>query len=290
MKPAPFTYHDPRSLPDLTALLGRLENAKILAGGQSLMPMLNMRYVIPDHVVDINRIPELSGIRHEGSGLVVGAMTRQRELLASAEVRRSFPLIAEALEHVGHIQTRSRGTLGGSLCHLDPAAELPTVATAYDATLTISGARGARTLPISQWPVAYMSPDLAPDEVLTAVSFPAWPEGHGYAFVEFARRHGDFALVGVACLLALDVAGRIARAAIALAGIDVRPVRLSAAEAALVGQTPAQHAFAAAAEHAQGLDVMSDAYASSSYRKRVAGVLIERALAKAASRARRTHG
>jgi carbon-monoxide dehydrogenase medium subunit len=289
MKPAPFTYHDPHSVAELTSLLAGLENAKVLAGGQSLMPMLNMRYVMPDHVVDINGITDLSYIRRVPAGLEIGAMTRQREILEAEEVRRTLPLLTEALSQVGHIQTRARGTIGGSLCHLDPAAEQPAVATAYDATLTIAGPQGTRQLAIADWPVAYMTPNLEANEVLTAITFPAWPQPHGYAFVEFARRHGDFALVGVACLLTLDGAGQITRAALALSGLDVRPLRLRDIEQSLVGQKADQPTFAAAGAEARRLEVLSDAYASQAYRQRVAAVLIERALLKAATRAGSTH-
>lgn len=286
MKPGPFAYHDPRSLSDLKGLLGTLENAKILAGGQSLMPMLNMRYVLPDHVVDINRIPELSFIRASEQAIECGAMTRQWELLESEAITQSCPLLAEAIRCVGHLQTRNRGTFGGSLCHLDPAAELPAVAAALDAVLTVEGPRGQRDIEMPAWGVGYMTPALEADELLARITIPRWREPHGHAFVEFSRRHGDFAIVGVACLLALDAKGAIARARLSLAGVDVKPRRLDAAEQLLVGQQPGPQAFAAAAAEARKIDAMSDSYVSAHYRQRVAGVLVERALAIAAGRAR----
>ena len=286
MKPGPFIYHDPRSLDELNALLGTVENAKILAGGQSLVPMLNMRFVLPDHVIDINRIPGLASIRDAGDAIEIGAMVRQRELLASPLLHRHLPIVVEAARHVGHLQTRSRGTFGGSLCHLDPSAELPAVATALDATLTLAGPRGAREVPIAEWALGYMTPNVEPDEILASVRIPKWPHPHGHAFTELARRHGDFAIAGVACMLALDAHGRIARAALALCGVDATPVRLSAAEDLLIGKGPSADAFKTAAGAAGEVEAMSDAYVNAAYRKRLARVLVERALATAAQRAK----
>ena len=285
MKPAPFTYHDPRSMAELTALLASLENAKILAGGQSLVPMLNMRFVLPDHVIDINRIADLTFIRDAGNAIEIGAMARQRELLTSPPLREHLPIVAEAVHHVGHLQTRSRGTFGGSLCHLDPSAELPAVALALDATLTVASPRGEREIPIAEWGLGYMTPNLEADEILTRIRLPKWPQPHGYAFTEFARRHGDFAIVGVACLLALDAQGRVARAALALCGVGVTPVRLTNAEQLLLGQQPSPEIFHAAAAAAGEVEAMADAYVSAAYRQRLAKVLAERALAIAVQRA-----
>lgn len=286
MKPGPFSYHVPRAMEELHVLLATLENAKVLAGGQSLVPMLNMRFVLPEHVVDINRIPELATILDRDDAIEIGAMVRQRELITSPLLGDHLPVIAEAVRHVGHLQTRSRGTLGGSLCHLDPAAELPAVAMALDATLTISGPRGSREVPIAEWGLGYMTPNLEPDEILARIRLPKWPKPHGYAFIEFARRHGDFAISGVACLLALGGNGRIERAALALCGVEVTPVRLAAAEELLVGREPGPDIFRAAAAVAGETDAMSDAYIKAEYRRRLAKVLVERALATAAERAR----
>src|SRR5436305_12379637 len=200
MKPPPFSYHDPRTVGDVVGLLGRLDNAKLLAGGQSLMPMLNMRFVLPDHVIDLNRVEGLSFIRDNDGALEIGAMTRQRELEFSDLVARRCPLMHEAIRLVGHRQTRNRGTLGGSLCHLDPSAELVSVAAALDAMVVVSGPNGQREIDFASFPVAYMTPAIEPNELLTAARFPHWPERHGYAFVEFARRQGDFALVSAAAV------------------------------------------------------------------------------------------
>jgi len=284
MKPGPFTYHDPASVDDLVGLLGSLEDVKLLAGGQSLMPMLNMRYVIPDHVIDLNTISSLDGINDNGSALEFGAMTRQADVLENADVGNKAPLLHEALTHVGHFQTRNRGTIGGSLCNLDPSAELPVAALLYEAELSVQGPDGTRQVAMKDWPLAYMTPSLAPEEVLTSITMPYWTEPHGSSFMEFARRHGDFAIVAVGCLLAVE-GGNITRAAIALGGAQQTPYRLEEAEQALVGQPANENTFKAAAEIAKSQDAMSDTYVQENYRKRLAGVLTQRALKQAAVRA-----
>lgn len=284
MKPAPFTYHDPTSVDDVVSLLAQHEDAKLLAGGQSLMPMLNMRFVVPDDVIDLNGVAGMNGINDTGEALAIGAMTRQRALAASEIIAARVPVMREALSYVGHFQTRNRGTIGGSLCHLDPAAELPTIAAAYDAVLTAAGPDGTRDIAFADWPLAYMMSNLAPEEVLTRVTLPYWREAHGSAFVEFARRHGDFAIIGVAALLAVD-GGRISRAAVAVGGANVRPLRLSDVEVMLVGEAPGAAAFGEAGALARRIDTMSDAYVTAEYRQRLAGVMVERALAQAAKRA-----
>src|SRR5580700_1740958 len=191
MKPPDFSYHDPRTTADAVGLLSSLENAKLLAGGQSLMPMLNMRFVLPDHIIDLNRVEGLNYINARGDTLEIGAMTRQRDIEFSDIVKKKCPLMREAITQVGHRQTRNRGTIGGSLCHLDPAAELVAVAAALDATVEVTGSRGTRRIAFADFPRGYMTPALEPDELLTAVELPLWPAGHGHGFVEFARRHGD---------------------------------------------------------------------------------------------------
>jgi carbon-monoxide dehydrogenase medium subunit len=286
VKPAPFTYHDPRSLSDLVALLGRHENAKLLAGGQSLGPMLNFRYVVPDHLIDLNRIPELAYIRPGAGTLEIGAMTRQRALERSAEVTRACPVLTEALGFVGHFQTRNRGTFGGSLCHLDPSAELPGVCALHDATLTVTGPKGVRQVAMADWGVAFMTPNLASEEVLTSITLQLWREPHGHAFVEMARRHGDFAIAGVGCLVALDPAGKAKRVALALVGVTQAPVRLAAAEKLLAGTDLSDAALRAAAAEIDKLEALDDAHVSATYRKRLAGVLLGRAVRQAAARAR----
>lgn len=284
MKAPPFTYHDPRSIADMTGLLGRLDNVRLLAGGQSLVPMLNMRYAIPDHVIDLNRIPELSYVRETPRGIAIGAMTRQRALERDPLVRERMPVLVEALRWTGHVQTRSRGTIGGSLCHLDPSAEQPCVAALYDATLHVAGPRGRRDVPMAEWGLTYMTPNLEPDEALVGLTLPAWREPHGHGFAEFSRRHGDFAIVAAAALLALGPDRTIRRAAIALSGVDIRPVRLRAAEQALVGARADEDTFRGASDLAQALEFLSDAHVTGDYRRRLAVILTRRALEAAATR------
>ncbi|MBO23503.1 MAG: molybdopterin dehydrogenase [Rhodospirillaceae bacterium] len=285
MKPAPFTYHDPTTAEEAVSLLANHEDAKILAGGQSLMPMLNMRFVLADHLIDLNGIEGIAGIRDGGDTIEIGAMTRQRDLMRDPVIAAEAPIIPEALNWVGHFQTRNRGTIGGSLCHLDPAAELPCLMALYDATLTVQGPDGTRKVPFAEWPLAYMLPSIGPDEVLTGVSVPHWGGNSGHGFVEFARRHGDFAIVAVAALLTVE-GGRISRAAISIGGADVRPIRLIDAETALVGAAPDADAFKAAGATARDIEAMSDAYVTSAYRQRLAATLVERALSAAAANAK----
>ena len=284
MKPAAFAYHSPRSCQEALFLLADKPNAKVLAGGQSLMPMMNFRIAQPDHLIDINRVPELSGLRAEGSNFFIGAMTRQTDLLNSQKLRAALPIFAEALEHVGHVQTRNRGTLGGSLCHADPAAELPTLCALLDASLTVERDGASRSVPMKEWALGYLVTALAPEELLTRVSFKAWTPGHGWAFVEFARRHGDFAIASVGVLLDSSRDGRISRAAISVGGCGGGPVRLDAAEQMLAGHAGDEGLFREAASFADSIDAGSDAYVSADYRRHLVKVLVRRALAQAYAR------
>ena len=284
MKPPPFHYHDPQTLAETIGLLGRLENAKLLAGGQSLMPMLNMRYVQPDHVIDLNGVAGLSYLRSTGDALEIGAMTRQRDIEFSDLVRTRCPLMHEAILQVGHRQTRNRGTLGGSFCQLDPAAELVAVAAALDATVGIAGPKGRRELPFAEFPAGYMTPALAPDELLTDVRFPVWAKGHGHAFVEFSRRHGDFAVVSAAALLEADRSGKITRAAVVVGGAGPAPVRAREVERALLGNRVSDQLLGEACESLRAIDAVGDVHAPASYRQQLAVVLARRALRTAHSR------
>jgi len=284
MKPPPFRYHDPETVADVIGLLGRLDSAKLLAGGQSLMPMLNMRYVLPDDLIDLNRVRGLTHLREAGGALEIGAMTRQRDIEFSGLVRTRCPLLHEAILQVGHRQTRNRGTLGGSLCQLDPAAELVAVAIALDATVSLTGPKGDREIPFAEFPAGYMTPALAADEMLTGARFPLWKEGHGHAFVEFARRHGDFAVVSAAALLEEDPSGRITRASLTIGGTGPAPVRVREAERTLVGNVASARLFREACESCRKLDAMGDVHAPAAYRKHLAAVLSRRALEKAHAR------
>ena len=284
MKPPPFRYHDPRTVDEAVGLLSRLENAKLLAGGQSLMPMLNFRYVLPDHIIDLNKIPALSYLRQTDGMLELGGMTRQRDIEFSDVVKTRFPILHEAILNVGHRQTRNRGTIGGSLCHLDPSAELVTMAAAHDAVVTVSGPSGTREIAFADFPVAFMTPALEPNEILTAVKFPRWPAGHLYGFVEFARRHGDFAIASAAALLELDASSRIKRSSLTLGGVAVAPVRMREVERKLVGETPSEDLFRELCEECRKVDAIDDVHAPASYRQHLGAVMARRALVAAMTR------
>jgi aerobic carbon-monoxide dehydrogenase medium subunit len=281
MKPPPFQYHDPKTVAEALKLLGSLDNAKLLAGGQSLMPMLNFRFVLPDHIIDLNRVDGLSYIKEAGGALEIGAMTRQRDIEYSELVKVKCPLMHEAIMHIGHRQTRNRGTIGGSLCHLDPAAELVSVCAAHDATVTVAGPKGTRQIAFRDFPAGYLTSAVEPNEVLTAIRFTAWPAKHGYAFVEFARRHGDFAIVSAAALLEI-AGGKIGRASVTIGGVAVAPVRATEVEQAITGQAPSSELFRKACEWCRGIEAMSDIHAQADYRQHLAAVLSRRALEKAA--------
>jgi carbon-monoxide dehydrogenase medium subunit len=285
VKPPPFQYHDPSDRDEAFQLLANLENAKVLAGGQSLMPMLNMRLVFPDHVVDLNRVGDLSFLREAEGKIQIGAMTRQRDLERSELIRARCPLMSEALLQIGHRQTRNRGTIGGSLCHLDPAAELPAVAMALEATVHAQSVRGARVIPMAEFPVFYMTPAIEPDEIVTSIEFEPWPAGHGYAFVEYARRHGDFAMVASAVLVELSSDGAIRRASIVIGGAGTGPIRCGEVEAALIGTRGESEVHQRATEVCREIDAMEDVHASKAYRRHLAQVLTARALDKAYARA-----
>ena len=287
MKPPPFQYHDPATLEQALDLLATKENAKLLAGGQSLMPMLNMRFVQPDHLVDINKIAELSFLREEADFIRIGSMTRQRALEFSPAIRSRCPLMSEALTNVGHRPTRNRGTLGGSLCHLDPAAELLAVATALDAIVEVRGKAGTRDVKISEFPAFYMTPAIESDEIVTAMRFFPWPDGHGSAFLELSRRHGDFALVSLAVLLELD-GETVRRCSITVGGLSHAPKRVDAGEKILQGSQMTPENIERAAAACAEFEAPSDIHGSAGYRQHVARVLAQRAIAIAQGRAGRS--
>jgi carbon-monoxide dehydrogenase medium subunit len=285
MKPAPFDYHAPRQLKEAAELLATLPNARILAGGQSLVPMMNFRYVVVDHLVDLGRVDDLRGIAVGDGKLRIGAMMRQRDLELSPEIARYCPLMTEALRHVGHRQTRNRGTIGGSLAHADPAAELPAVCAAYDAVIHIASVRGIRAVSFREFTAGFMATVLQPDEMIAAIELPIWRQGHGHGFHEFARRHGDFALAGAAALLDVGAGNIVRHAALALCGVAVTPVRIEAAEARLMGQPLDAALIRSAAAAAWLVEPVSDIHAGGEYRRHLAQVLSMRALTDAARRA-----
>jgi aerobic carbon-monoxide dehydrogenase medium subunit len=285
VKPPAFDYTAVASIDEALAELGRHgDDAKLLAGGQSLMPILNMRLATPGKLVDLNRVAELDYIALRDGGVAVGAMTRQRAAERSALIAERAPLLALALPWVGHSAIRNRGTVGGSIAHADPAAELPAVALCLDARLTVRSPGGARTIDARDFFRSSLTTALAPTDLLTEVWFPGPPPGSGWAWLELSRRHGDYALAGVAAMVALD--GAVVREArLALIGVDAVPFRAGETERLLAGAPLSAEALAAAAESVRRrADPPADA--SAAYRRHLAGVLAARALEQAAARAR----
>lgn len=260
--------------------------AKFLAGGQSLVPMMNMRLVQPAVLIDLNRVGELAFVQEDTGVLRVGALTRHRQLETDPLIRRHVPLLAEAERFVAHTAIRTRGTVGGSLAHADPSAELPLAAVVLDAVLVLEGPAGRREVPAGEFFLTYLTTAKADDEILTEVRFPVMPAGAGYAVEEFSRRHGDFAIVAAMAVLELTPTGHIARARLGLGGVAGTPVRLSDQEAFLQGR-PADHASLAeaAAQAAAGLSPDADLHASAEYRRALAQTLLLRALRRSVERA-----
>jgi carbon-monoxide dehydrogenase medium subunit len=285
MKPPRFDYHAPTTIDQAVELLARYGgDAKVLAGGQSLMPMLNFRLARPAALVDVNRIPALAYVREDDGHVAFGAMTRQRTIEFSPLAARRLPLLVEATRWVGHLPIRSRGTIGGSIAHADPSAEYPAVLTALDGDVVVQGPRGRRTLKPGALFESYLTTSLAPDELLVEVRLPAATPGAGYAFEEFARRHGDFAIVGIAAMVIRDGA-RCTAARLASAGAGPVPVRLRAAEEVLERDGLGNAAIEAAAARAADLVAPdSDVHASADYRRHLTRVLTSRALKRAVER------
>jgi carbon-monoxide dehydrogenase medium subunit len=283
MKPSPFEYHLPDTLDEALDLMAEHgDAARPLAGGQSLVPMMAFRLARPSVVVDLNQLSDLTRIEASGVRVVLGAMVRERAAERSETLARSVPLIAWALPLIGHEAIRTRGTVGGSLAHCDPAGELPAVAVATGATITArSQRRGERTIPAEEFFLGHFTSALADDELLTHVSFPAAGAGNGAAFEEMSRRHGDFAVVGVACQLRVTD-GIINDARVVLTGVAEIPFRATRAETVLVGATADAASFQEAADAVScDIDPPSDLHGTAAYRRYVAGVLTRRALRKA---------
>ena len=281
MKPAPFDYHAPETLSEAAELLATLEDAKLLAGGQSLIPLLALRLARFRHLVDLGRVDELRGIDRTNGVVTIGAMTTDREIETSEIVHDWVPLVAKATPLIGHFQIRNRGTLGGSIAHADPAAEYPAVAAALDATLVLSSAAGTRRLPAAAFFEATFTTAMAENEVLTAVEFPIWSGVSGFGAYEVARRHGDFAIVGAMAGVQLD-GSRVSKATVGLFAVGGTPHRASEAEAVLVGSSPDGVDLAEVGRlAASDLDPPTDVHASAAYRRRIAAVVVERALGAA---------
>jgi aerobic carbon-monoxide dehydrogenase medium subunit len=279
-------YEAPTTVAEAVGLLAEHEDeASVLAGGQSLIPLMALRLARPAVLVDINGIGELSGVSVTDGRVAIGAMTREYVAEESQTIADTVPLLAAALPLIGHEAIRSRGTIGGSLAHADPAAELPAVALALDAEFVLRGRARGRVIPAADWFQGYLATSRRPDEMLTEVRFPAAKPGTGVAFEEVARRHGDFAIVGVAVSLTLTD-GVISDARLAFAGVGDVPVRATDAEELLVGMRPSAELFEEAARRATaGIDPPADLNGSSEYRKKVAATLVRRGLQAAADNA-----
>ncbi|HET7046308.1 MAG TPA: xanthine dehydrogenase family protein subunit M [Gaiellaceae bacterium] len=287
MKPPPFEYVAPATVEETVAALAEHgDDAKLLAGGQSLVPLLAFRLARPEVLVDLNGVAGLDEASLDGGTLRIGAMTRQRDLERLPGLRGRCAMINDAIELIGHTAIRNRGTVGGSLAHADPAAEWTALAVALEAELDLQGPAGTRTVAADEFFVSFFTTALEPGEVLTQVRLPL-PNGRsGSCFLELARRHGDFALAGVGALVTLDDDGAVADARLALIGVGERAIRARGAEAVLQGQRPGEALYAeAAAAVDPEIRPGSDIHASERYRRHLAGVLTRRALAKAVARA-----
>lgn len=282
MKPAPFEYHAPTSAAEAVGLLAELgDGAKVLAGGQSLVPILALRLSAFDHLVDLGRVEELRGISVNGA-VRIGAMTTQATIERSTEVASAAPLVARATPFIGHFQIRNRGTIGGSLVHADPAAEYPAVALALDAEFEVLSTSGTRTVAAHDFFQGMWTTAVGEDELLTAVTFPRWDGRCGFAVEELARRHGDFALAGACVAVGVDASGAVERCAISLFGLGPTPVRATAAEALMGRASPEEIGRTAVADLE---DVPSDVHGSGDYRRHAGAVTVARAWQRAMTEA-----
>jgi len=287
MIPAPFEYHAPRTMEEALRLLERHgDEAKLLAGGHSLLPMMKLRLAAPRFVVDIGRVKGLNSIREENGHLVLGAMVTHAEIAASDVVRAKCPLLAETAEHIGDVQVRNRGTLGGSLAHADPAADYPAAILALDAEMTAVSGSGSRKLPAADFFVDLLTTQLRPGEILTEVRIPIRSAGTGSAYEKLAQPASGFALCGVAAVIRLDSKGQAEHVAVGITGVGAKAYRAPGVEKALRGAKCGEKEIAAAARHAAtGVDALGDLHASADYRKEMAIVYARRAIARAVARA-----
>jgi aerobic carbon-monoxide dehydrogenase medium subunit len=284
MKLPPFEYACPTSLSEAVALLAAHDGeAKLLAGGQSLVPMLAFRVAAPSTLVDLRKLTELRQIGISERGVTLGAMVRWRDILDDARLRAAHPLLVTAVAQVAHYQIRNRGTVGGSLAHADPAAEMPGIAVTCEAEIAVTGKAGARVIAAADFFQGPLMTALKPDEIITGIRLPPWPARRRFGFQEFARRRGDFATVGVALFYDLDDGGKIRGAHIGVIGVADRPLRLAAAEKVLNGGVIDDTTIAAVAAAAcASVDPADDIHASGAYRRALVGTLVERALKDAA--------
>jgi carbon-monoxide dehydrogenase medium subunit len=280
MKPPPFDYACPTTLPEAVALLAAHDGeAKAIAGGQSLMPMLAFRLARPALLVDLRKLTELRGIRISDKGVTLGAMVRWREILDDRRLDTAHPLLKAAIAHVAHYQIRNRGTAGGSIAHADPAAEMPGIAVTCDAEILATGTSGTRTIKAADFFQGALTTALAPDEIIVEIRLPAWPAGRRWGFQEFARRRGDFAMAAAALFYDIDGADRATNAHVGVIGVGDRPRRLAAVEAVLNGRKIDAGIIADAdAATSAAVEPQDDIHASADYRRALVGTMVERAL------------
>lgn len=288
MYPAAFEYHAPTSLQDALGLLGRLkDDAKLLAGGHSLIPMMKLRLAQPRHVIDLRKVPGLAGIQEEGGAIVIGAMTTHWQVESSPVLKSKMPIVSETAALIGDPQVRNLGTLGGSLAHADPAADQPATMIAVDAEMVCEGPRGRRTVKADDWFKGLMTTALGEDEILVQIRIPAWPAGSGGAYMKFPHPASRFAVVGVAAMVTLDRDGRCTKAGVGVTGAGTRAVRAKGVEAGLVGKVlDAATIEAAAQKAADGVDVQADLQGSVEYKSHLCRVFARRAITEAVKRAR----
>jgi aerobic carbon-monoxide dehydrogenase medium subunit len=287
LKPSKFTYHAPQSIDEAVSLLSRNDgSARVLAGGQSLIPIMNFRMASPSALVDLGKIPNLAYIREDGGAIRIGAMTRQRSIEFSPLIHDKLPLLHEAIGWVGHLPTRSRGTVGGSIAHADPSTEIPVVLQALEGEVTARGPNGERTIKAEDLFVGPLTTALEPNEILTEIRFPVMPADTGYAFEEFARRHGDFAIVAIAAAVGID-GGACRWVRLAVAGAGPTPLKLTAAVAILLnkGLEPAAIDEASDAASEELLEPTSDNNGSAEFRRHLTKVLTGRAIRRAVAMA-----
>jgi len=287
MKPAVFEYLSPTSVQEAVQILAEPDDVgdtKVLAGGQSLVPLLSLRLAQPGRIVDINRVDALQEITEDAGVLSIGALVRQRTAEHSELVRTACPLMAAAIPHIGHPAIRNRGTVGGSIAHADPAAEMPGICVACDAEIAVTGTAGPRAMAAKDFFLSALTTALAPDEIITEIRLPAWPAGRRYGFEEFALRRGDFAIAAAAVFYDVDAGGRAANAHVGVIGVGDRPVRLATVEATLNGaRVDAAVIARAAAAASAAVDPQDDIHASAAYRRSLVGTMVERALASASA-------
>lgn len=284
MKLPAFEYACPATLAEAVSLLAARDDAKAIAGGQSLVPMLAFRVASPSLLVDLRKLPGLKEIKIDDGGVRLGALVRWRDILDDARLARAHPLLVAAVHHVAHYQIRNRGTVGGSIAHADPAAEMPGIVVACDAEIAVTGKAGARTIAAKDFFRGALTTALASDEIITEIRFPAWPAGRRFGFQEFALRRGDFAIAAAAVFYDVDAKGRAANAHVGVIGVGDLPMRLPSVEAVLNGARVDGDVIArAAAATSTAVEPQDDIHASAAYRRSLVGTMVERALSAAAA-------